>query len=285
MISSFGPGQVPPVWQPVLFWFGVALAIFAAVIWPIIGFAMKGGRRFPERHRAILQELAAPLATVQEQATTYGQRDFGKMTAARAQTEELIGQIPYDHETVRMVRDFLQACAIVTHTHNTAAEMREARQDVARVSPALFRYLHDGKSVDRRKIDLPDWMRDGDGKEPGKPRTVSDPAALGARLVENEVKRAESDTRNAELKAERRQQIVVLRDAAVAYGRKPDYAFRGHLERVRAYADIRRHLSADFKAELHQQRMAWVMPQGARYGHLVERLMNELDRLEAEWNL
>ena len=136
----------------------------------------QGWRRpqVPERHAAILQELAAPLAAVQEQATTYGQCDLGKMASAKAEVEDLISQIPYDWDTVTTVRDFLQACSIVTDTHNTADEMRQAREDVARISPTLFHQLHDGKSVDRRKVDLPDWCR-REAPAPAKRNTAKQP--------------------------------------------------------------------------------------------------------------
>jgi hypothetical protein len=86
-------------------------------------------------------------------------------------------------------------------------------------------------------------------------------------------------------KEERRRQISILRDAAVAYGNGHDYAFRGHLEGVREYADIRKYLAPKFIDQLHQPRTVWAMPPGARYGHLVEIFLDELDRLEKDWVL
>src|SRR5205085_3009242 len=147
---------VPFGWALTLIFVG-ALGLVATLVFVTKAYLLKP--KHPDPHRAVLQSLAAPLATVQEQALTYGQRDFGKMMKAKAEAEELISQIPYDGPTVQTVRDFLQACVIVTDTHNTASEMLEARRDVARIGPALFRYLHDGKSINRQKVDLPDWCR------------------------------------------------------------------------------------------------------------------------------
>jgi hypothetical protein len=87
------------------------------------------------------------------------------------------------------------------------------------------------------------------------------------------------------LQTRRRDQIATLRDAAVGYGDGPDYAFRGHLEAVRAFADIRGHLSEKFMTDLHKQRTSWSRAEGARYSYLVEIFLGELHRLEAEWKL
>lgn len=116
----------------------------------------------PQRHTEILRALPPLLATVQEQTLTYGNRDVTAMLAAKSQAEALIAEIPYDAGTVRTVRDFLQACVIAGEPHDTAVAMREARNDVERMAPGLFRQLHAGVSVNRQEVDLPAWTRFGD---------------------------------------------------------------------------------------------------------------------------
>src|ERR671913_578432 len=36
LISAFGPEQVPGTYKPLLFWFGIALAVLAVLIWPML---------------------------------------------------------------------------------------------------------------------------------------------------------------------------------------------------------------------------------------------------------
>jgi hypothetical protein len=126
------------------------------------------------RHREILQALPRPLATVQEQALTYGDRDLQKMRGAKAEAEALISEIPYDRGTAQTVRDFLQACVNAAEPHDSADEMREARQDVARIAPTLFRQLHAGESVDRFQVDLPAWCRVDEQMPKQPPRWTDD---------------------------------------------------------------------------------------------------------------
>jgi hypothetical protein len=86
-------------------------------------------------------------------------------------------------------------------------------------------------------------------------------------------------------RATRQAAITALRDVAVAYGDGQDVEFRAHLESQRPYADIRSHLSAAFLTDLNAQRTTWSRPDGARYGHLVAMFLDELDRLERDWQL
>jgi hypothetical protein len=117
---------------------------------------------YPERHAIVVSQLAAPLATIQEQALTYGKPNLGRLANAKARVEGLIAEIPYDHDTVQTVRDFLQACSIVVDASARNEDTREARRDVARIAPGLFRAVHESVGVDRSKIDLPDWCGPGD---------------------------------------------------------------------------------------------------------------------------
>ena len=149
---------------PEQWWIGVAL-IVAAVLFLLWGVRINGNRlwqpwwrrRLPERHTAILHNLASPLARVQELSMVYGQRDLSGIAAAKAEAEGLVAQIPYDQDTSQTVRDFLNVCGMIVSDFQMHCDERENRGIAQRMSIGLFRYLHDGKPVDRRKIELPDW--------------------------------------------------------------------------------------------------------------------------------
>jgi hypothetical protein len=125
---------------------------------------------FPERHKQILQSLADTLAEVQNLSLAKAywnpqthhalrQEHLGKLADARSRAENLNEQIPYDPATMQTVRDFLHAAQIVVHDALQNWDDRESRSDLDRIAAGLFFYLHDGKAVNRRKIDLPDWCR------------------------------------------------------------------------------------------------------------------------------
>lgn len=129
------------------------------------GWAFAFRSKYPDRHKEVLQAVALPIATVQEQALTYAPRDHEQMRAAKSAAEALVSEIPYDSVTADAVRTFIQACYIASATHDTADEFRKARNDVTKMAPYLFQCLHGGKGVDRRKVNWPDWWPSGSGKE------------------------------------------------------------------------------------------------------------------------
>lgn len=93
---------------------------------------------------------------------------------------------------------------------------------------------------------------------------------------------------DAELQArEARQKLISdCRDIAHEYvTRGIDDGFRAFLERHRAYADIKRHLSEAFLDMLHKQRTFYVAQDGAGYPVLVSGFLGELERLEHDWRL
>jgi hypothetical protein len=127
---------------------------------------------FTERHREIVQSLAEPLSRLERVAldraawtAQWGaerlQASFAAFTDAKETAESLIAQIPYDPSTVQTIRDFIRACEIVIEITRQDEDDRDARKEVHRISPGLFRFLHQGRSVDRAQVDLPDWCRTG----------------------------------------------------------------------------------------------------------------------------
>jgi hypothetical protein len=64
-----------------------------------------------------------------------------------------------------------------------------------------------------------------------------------------------------------------------------EVGFREYLESQRRFADLRRHLGADFLGQLNATRTSHSNADGAKYPYLVEKFLNDLDRLEKEWAL
>ena len=93
--------------------------------------------------------------------------------------------------------------------------------------------------------------------------------------------------RRANPKKERQRELINQgRDIAVEYTREaPAGGFRAYLESQRAYADIRPHLSEDYRAKLNAQRTFYAQADGARYETLVQWFLDDVDRLEKEWGL
>lgn len=113
-----------------------------------------------DTHSAILRRLIPPLARALQLAMAYGTRDLAGFAEARAEAQRLIAQIPHDRGTSQTAKDFLQACSILMDDTATPAEQREGRSDVHRMSIGLFRFLHDGKPVDRTQVEFPEWCAD-----------------------------------------------------------------------------------------------------------------------------
>ena len=94
--------------------------------------------------------------------------------------------------------------------------------------------------------------------------------------------------REARLQAQKRRRDLIAdcRDLAFRFTREtPGESFREFLEGERAYADIRSHLSAEFLAKLNAIRTTYSNADGARYPTLVGWFLDDLDRLEKEWEL
>jgi hypothetical protein len=125
--------------------------------------------------------MAAPLARAQELAMAYGPRNYAAFAQAKTEVEALNAQIPYDHGTHQAVKDLLHACEMLVHDAKEHWDERENRDIVHHISIGLFRFLHEGKPVDRGKIELPDWMREGESK---KFMSARDEANLAARRRE-----------------------------------------------------------------------------------------------------
>lgn len=85
-----------------------------------------------------------------------------------------------------------------------------------------------------------------------------------------------------------RQRDLITQGRNIAFGythEKPEGGFRAYLEGQRAYSDIRPHLSQGYLAKLNAQRMLYAKADGARLETLVQWFLDEIDRLEREWNL
>lgn len=109
-------------------------------------------------------------------------------------------------------------------------------------------------------------------------------AELQRNVIEYKEKRRQADL---EYETKRRRELIKTgRDLAFGYchGDQGD-TFREYLEGQRGYADIRPHLSDDYKRKLEARRTAYVDPDGAKYPTLVKWFLDELDRLEKEWRL
>jgi hypothetical protein len=61
--------------------------------------------------------------------------------------------------------------------------------------------------------------------------------------------------------------------------------FRHYIEGHAVYPHLRPHLGRKFLSDLNNGRIIIAQADGARMDALAERLLNELDRLEAEWGL
>jgi len=83
-----------------------------------------------------------------------------------------------------------------------------------------------------------------------------------------------------------RQRDLITQGRNIAFGythENPEGGFRAYLEGQRAYADIRPHLSEEYRAKLHAQRTLYAQADGAKYETLVQWFLDEIDRLEREW--
>lgn len=161
------PGMIVPFgWALTL----ICVGLVGVVTTAIFLFMSMIPKRAPGRHEAILHSLADALADVQDLALaqqwwsaqsdyTLRAEHFQKYQDALTKTRRLIDQIPYDKSTAQTAKDFVQACSIAANDAQQGHDDRESRSDVFRIAPGLFRYLHDGRSVNRRKVGLPDWCR------------------------------------------------------------------------------------------------------------------------------
>jgi hypothetical protein len=149
---------------------GFAVGVVGIIVTLAFAAASIFSRHPPRRHEAILHSLADALAEVQDlaldrawwnpqSAPTLRAEHFQKYQDALTKARRLIDQIPYDKSTTQTAKDFVQACSIAANDAQQGYNDRESRSDVARIAPGLFRFLHDGRSVRRRKVDLPDWCR------------------------------------------------------------------------------------------------------------------------------
>lgn len=104
------------------------------------------------RHKEILQGLATPLARVYELSMAYGTRDLAGIANAKGEAQGLIAEIPYDEGTSEAVKDFLNYCDRLIGDWQDHVDERPNRELVHRASIGLFRFLHEGKPVDRSQI-------------------------------------------------------------------------------------------------------------------------------------
>ena len=94
--------------------------------------------------------------------------------------------------------------------------------------------------------------------------------------------------REARLQAQKRRRDLIAdcRDLAFRFTREtPEESFRKFLEGERAYADIRSHLTDEYVGKLNAVRTTYSNADGARYPTLVGWFLDDLDRLEKEWEL
>lgn len=124
--------------------------------------------RYPPRHAAILQDLAAPLATAESAAATRINalmRSDAAMTGlqerfyeATAKIERLVSEIPYDTSTAKTIRDYVHLCAMILHDEIAGNDTRENRALLQKMRVPVFKALHSGKSINREAVPLADWM-------------------------------------------------------------------------------------------------------------------------------
>lgn len=132
-----------------------------------------GRDEITEHQKELYHRLADALADMKGSALTVGgwERNSptpGQMEHARKHSEiamragALIDQISYDKPTADTCRDFAQLCHFIVYDAIHKQDYSESRAELDRLSIGLFRYLHAGKSVNRKKINLPDWIRKQD---------------------------------------------------------------------------------------------------------------------------
>jgi hypothetical protein len=197
----------------VLFFIGIAATVGH------FGWNLAFSPKLSERHEAILLALPPPLARVQELSMVYGPRDRDGIREATLEAERLVAEIPYDDATSQTVRDFLHFCELVVHDSEMRWDDRENRDIVHRMSIGLFRYLHEGKPVDRRKIDVPDWLREATDKGKKRPPpSAPPPQPEPLPITENKAASAISFDQAFKERSEDRIPFVRIRDLAPAYG-------------------------------------------------------------------
>lgn len=88
------------------------------------------------------------------------------------------------------------------------------------------------------------------------------------------------------LQKRRREMIAECRDLAHQFTvGTTDKSFRVFLEEQRVYADIRSHLSANYLKKLNAPRTLYAKAGGAKYDTLVQWFLDDIDRLEKDWDL
>jgi hypothetical protein len=111
---------------------------------------------------------------------------------------------------------------------------------------------------------------------------IGDPVAMGARLLDRDVTDADKRTRQEH----RRELISICRYIAVEYAKSgEEESFAAHLEGHTEYLEIRRFLSADFMSKLNAPRTIYLQDDNSRLPVLVAMFLEEIDRLEGEWDL
>lgn len=189
--------------------FGIAMAVWALVQgWPTVAIALAGllsftalmvlvtlghywlarykEQQLPERHRAILIELATRLAELKTSALTVGAWERNSPTPHQMRHSErhkevverlaqLIDQVSYDEPTASTCKDFAQLCHFIVYDAIHKQDYSESRQELDRMSVGLFRQLHAGRSIDRSKVELPNWIRqqDEEARQQGRERNRS----------------------------------------------------------------------------------------------------------------
>jgi hypothetical protein len=139
-----------------------------------------------EHQKELYHRLADALAEMKASALTVGGWERNSPTPGQIEHSRrhhditmragaLIDQISYDKPTADTCRDFAQLCHFIVYDAIHKQDYRQSRLELDRLSAGLFRYLHAGKSVNRKGIDLPDWIRkqDEEAAERGRDRDRS----------------------------------------------------------------------------------------------------------------
>lgn len=126
-----------------------------------------------EHQKELYHRIADALAEMKGSALTVGGWERNSPTPAQMEHSRhhheitmragaLIDQISYDRATADTCRDFAQLCHFLVYDSIHKQDYSQSRAELDRLGVGLFRYLHAGKRVNRKRIDLPEWIRKQD---------------------------------------------------------------------------------------------------------------------------
>lgn len=162
-------------WWPVVSapWFmAISIVVIAAYIWALIhtGQANLG---YADKRRELFHKIADNLGIAQDLALSFpqGAKDqsvidthWQRWSAAHEALRVINEQIRYDKGTWATVDDFRHTLGMIISDESEGQRAKELRSDIYQMSGPLFEALHSGKSVNRKKFPLPQWIKDNEKK-------------------------------------------------------------------------------------------------------------------------